>query len=526
MSKTAPERLDRSTLAALGAMVLAVFVVSNDFVSLSVALPDIEADLDSNVTTLQWVINAYGLVFGVLLVPGGRLADLFGRRKLFLLGAAIFAGFSVLGGAAQGDAWLIACRALMGIGGAMMWPATLGMTYALLPESRKGLAGGLIMGTAGIGNAFGPMIGGLLTDELSWRWILFINLPVALVACLVVLRTAPETREEGTERRIDYLGISVLSFGLVALLLALDEATDVGWGDWRIILMLAVFAVLIAAFVPVERRAGEAALIPGDVARNVDFRAACAAVLCIAPTFFALFLYLPQFFQKVLEWSPLEAGAGLLPLMGTYAVVAFVAGTRYERIGVKPLVTVGAAAMVAGMLLLGLVGDDAGYGALVPGMAVFGIGLGLFYSTVTTAGVTSLDPARAGLAGGIIFMFQLVGGSVGLGLTTTIFMSVSQSELESEAASEGLVPGGTELDAVQGVLAGTESSQRAFAELPGGVADRLTELVRDAFVDGMQTSFLAIAGIAFVGFLLSVLYVGGRPFTRAARARGARGEHA
>jgi MFS family permease len=210
--------LDRRTLLALGAMAMAVIVVANDFTAMSVALPSIEDDFDVDVSTVQWVINVYALVFGVMIVTGGRLADMFGRRRLFFIGAAVFAGFSVLGGAAQDDLWLIVCRALMGIGGAMMWPAVLGMTFAILPEDKAGLAGGLILGAAGFGNAAGPLIGGALTEALSWRWILFVNLPIAMIACLVTWRAVPESRADAGRERIDYVGVTLLTVGLMALL--------------------------------------------------------------------------------------------------------------------------------------------------------------------------------------------------------------------------------------------------------------------------------------------------------------------
>src|SRR5688572_17762657 len=166
-------------------MAISVFVIANDVTALSVALPQIESDFDADVSTVQWVINAYALVFGVLIVTGGRLADMLGRRRVFFIGSAIFAAFSVLGGAAQDEYWLVACRALMGIGGAMMWPAVLGMTYDLLPEDKAAMAGALIIGSAGFGNAAGPLLGGVLTDALSWRWILFANVPIAALACFV-----------------------------------------------------------------------------------------------------------------------------------------------------------------------------------------------------------------------------------------------------------------------------------------------------------------------------------------------------
>ncbi|HVG66976.1 MAG TPA: MFS transporter, partial [Gaiellales bacterium] len=254
--------MTRGTWLALGAMAISVFVIANDLTALSVALPDIEKDFDSDVSTVQWVINAYALVFGVLIVTGGRLADMLGRRRIFFIGAAIFAAFSVLGGAAQDELWLIACRALMGIGGAMMWPAVLGMTYEILPDDRAALAGGLIIGSAGFGNAAGPLIGGLLTDALSWRWILFANLPIAALACFVTWRSVAETRGSGTEEGIDVPGVATLSTGLIALLLALDQVTDWGWTDPRILALFAACVVLLVAFVGLERRAGPRALVP------------------------------------------------------------------------------------------------------------------------------------------------------------------------------------------------------------------------------------------------------------------------
>src|SRR5436309_7646353 len=220
--------MGRGTILAFVALGLSVVILANDFSALNVSLPTIEQDFDTDVATVQWVINAYALVFGVLIVTGGRLADMFGRKRMFFIGAGIFAVFSLLAGIAQDADWLIAGRALMGIGGALMWPATLGMTYAILPESKAGLAGGLIIGVAGIGNAVGPLIGGVLTDLASWRWVLLLNLPVAAIACFVTWKEVEEPAEHPARERIDYWGITTLSLGLTALLVALDQVTD--WG--------------------------------------------------------------------------------------------------------------------------------------------------------------------------------------------------------------------------------------------------------------------------------------------------------
>jgi EmrB/QacA subfamily drug resistance transporter len=497
--------VQRGTWLALGAMALAVFVVANDVTALSVALPPIESDFDSNVTTVQWVINAYALIFGVLIVTGGRLADMFGRRRIFFAGAAVFSAFSLLGGAAQSDIWLIVCRGLMGIGGAMMWPAVLGMTYAILPEERAGLAGGLIIGAAGFGNAAGPLLGGVLTDALSWRWILFANLPIAALASFVTWRYVDESRGAGEEEGIDVPGVLTLSVGLISLLLALDQVTDWGWTDPRILGLVGLCVVLLVTFAVVERRAGERALVPREVMRNASFRAACLTTLLMSAVFFVVLLYLPQFFQKILGWSPLEAGAGLLPLMGVFAVASFAAGPLYERFGPKVMVSSGAALLTAGMFLLSLVDRSSDWGSLVPGMVVTGLGVALFYSSITTAAVTALDPSRSSLAGGIVYMFQIAGGSIGLGLTTTIFTTASEDRLQRDTVTLS----DKEITDVQGALAGTDSAAKVLAHHGGAVADRLVEIVREAFAAGLTWSFRLVAVLALAGFVVAVLFVGG-----------------
>lgn len=414
------DRVDRSTWLALAAMALGVFVIANDFTALSVAIPHIEHDLSTSLTKAQWVINGYALVFGVLIVTGGRLADLFGRKRVFMIGAGIFGAFSLAAGLVPGVGLLITARMLMGIGGALMWPAILGMTYSLLPHSKAGLAGGLILGVAGLGNAVGPMLGGVLTDELSWRWVFFVNLPITAFAMIVTARRVPESRDRGAQRHIDYGGIALVSTGIVMILVALDEGSTEGFGSPAILALFAVGAVLLLAFFRFERSQGEGALVPRDVLRNRVFAAACLATLLMSAIFFSALLYVPQFFEKILGDSALRAGAGLLPLMGVFAATSFVAGSLYNRIGGRIVVTAGAACLGVGILLLSFVDSSSTYGAFVPGMLVLGVGVGLFYSAITTIAVTSLDPSRSSLAGGIVYMCQIAGGAVGLGLNTAL----------------------------------------------------------------------------------------------------------
>jgi EmrB/QacA subfamily drug resistance transporter len=438
-------------------MGMAVVVIANDFTAVNVALPTMEADFHTNINTIQWVINAYALTFGVMIVTGGRLADMFGRRNAFFLGAVIFATMSALGGAAPTETWLIAARTLMGIGGALMWPAILGMTYEILPEEKAGLAGGIIIGAAGIGNAIGPLLGGVLTDALSWRWIFFLNVPIALFAVGVTYALVHVKEPESKDHRIDYPGIAALTVGLVSLLIALDQVDDWGWSDPKVIALFALAIAGVASFIPIERRAGSHALVPREVIRNENFTASCVAVLFMAATFFAALLYLPQFMQKQLGYSPLEAGVGMLPFLAVFALSSFAAGPLYNRVGAKKLAVVGAALITLGPFLLSFLDESSGYGALIPGMVVLGIGAGSFIPTATTAGVTSVDESQTSLAGGIVYMFQIAGGSIGLGLTTAVFSSA--------------IP---------------------------------------PFADGVQAAFRLDAALSVVGLLIAIAFVGGR----------------
>ena len=237
---------------------------------------------------------------------------------------------------------------------------------------------------------------------------------------------------------------------------------------------------------------------PPDVIANRGFAFACLATLLMSATFFAALLYLPQFMQKILGWSPLEAGAGFLPMMATFAVVSFAAGSLYQRLGAKVVLSAGAACLAAGAFLVSLVDAHSGWGALVPGMAVLGLGVGLFYSSVTTAAVTALDPSRASLAGGIVYMFQIAGGSIGLGLTTTVFTTAATDTVQRGAAA---LPA-RDADAVRGVLAGTGTVE----DLSG----RAAALAHDAFAAGIQWGFRLVAARALAGFVVTVLAVGGR----------------
>jgi EmrB/QacA subfamily drug resistance transporter len=510
--------MGKSTVLALAALGISIVLLAQDFSALNVALPTIERELDTDLGTVQWVINAYALVFAMLIVTGGRLADQFGRRRVFLVGTGVFASMSLLAGLAPDATWLIGARALMGIGGALMWPAILGMAYAVLPPQKAALAGGLVIGAAGVGQAIGPISGGALTEFVGWRWVQLVNVPVGLLAMLVIWRTIPAAAASAREPT-DYRGIVVLSAGLVALLLALDQGGDWGWGNWRTLLLLGVAAAALAAFVPIERKAGSAALVPGAVMGIRPFAVACVLLGLVAPAFNAVLLFLPQVMEKLLGFTPLEAGIGMLPMLGSFALVSFAAAPLFDRLGARAVVTAGAACLAVGTFLLAGALGATGYAPLVGGMVITGVGLGLFFPSVTTAGVTAIDPSRTSLAGGVIYMFQLAGGAIGLGLTTTIVSSSSRAALETEMSALGGDLPPAQAEALGGLLAGTESAQQVLAGFAPETARRLLDAAGAAFAEGVRTGLCLDAALALVAVAIAALLVRGRPRQASAAKR-------
>ncbi|MEX0998849.1 MAG: MFS transporter [Thermodesulfobacteriota bacterium] len=510
MSEDNSDRISGGKILALLAMCLTMLLIANDISAMNVALPSIERDFHSDISTMQWVINAYALFTAMTIVAGGALADMYGRRRIFFIGAVIFAVMSFVGGIATSDYMLIGARALMGIGGALLWPSVLGITFDLLPRNKAALAGGLIIGAAGLGQAIGPVVGGTLTQYLSWRWIQYINIPIAVSAMGIAWWQVKESHISSIRKRIDIPGIIALSLGLVLLLFALDQANSWGWTDWRILLSFAISALSIILFVFIERAAGDNALIPSEIIQNRKFISSCVAVSLIMPTFFVSLLYLPQLMQKLLNFSVMSAGLGLLPMMIFYASFSFLQGRLNEKLGAKVIISLGALCVMVGAFLLSRVTSGFTYQSLIPGMVVIGLGMGLFLSSNVTAGVSSLDPSRASLAGGLLFMFQIAGGALGLGLTTTLFVSSSRSVLESDLADAGLHLSGEELGMAEGLLSGTESSATLLNQIGYENADKITSIVSDAFLSGIKSGFLLDSLLAIAGFVIVVMYVGSK----------------
>ncbi|BBM03633.1 MFS transporter [Microbulbifer sp. GL-2] len=399
---------------------LAVFLLGYDFTALPVAIPSIQREFEVNLTTVQWIINGYTLVLGVLIITGGRVADMFGRRKMFIWGAIIFIFFSILAGISDNIGLLIVFRSLMGIGVALMWPALLGMIYDFMPGEQSGFAGGMIVAIVGISNAIGPIIGGVLTDLMSWRWILFVNIPFTGVLIFLFYKLVPKIDIEVDNKKIDYMGVATLSISLLCILIALDLSVDMGFKSPLIVILISAFFVFIGIFSIVEYKEGKSALIPSDVIGNYKFLFAGISTLLISVVFLTALLLVPQYLNFTNGNSVISIGLSLLPMMLALGCVSYVSGQFYKKLGAKSLASAGALCVFIGMFILAHIHKYSSNLQMVSGLILLGAGIGMFFSTITTLAITVVDSSRASLAGGIIYMLDIMGGSLGLGLSTTI----------------------------------------------------------------------------------------------------------
>lgn len=399
---------------------LALFLITIDFTAFSPAIPAIEQEFSIGVTTSQWIINGYALMFGVLIVTGGRLADIYGRRRLFFIGSTIFLLFSLVGGLSLNTVTLLISRIVIGAGAALMWPSILGIAYTLVPLTRAGQVGGLVMAVSGLANAIGPILGGVLSDLWGWRWIFLINIPITLLSVFLCWRFVPDDAPTKPPQKVDYAGVIMLMVSVFSLLFGMYVAAEIGFYRLLTLYFFLVFFIAVVIFVFLEVKKGKYALIPGDIIVNKKFTVVGAITFVTAVVFFSTILYMPQFFAKFLGFSAIDSGLALLPLMVSFGVISFLSGRVYLNFGPKLIICVGMLLMGAGMLWLSLLSAESRYIDLVPGLILLGLGLGLFNPAVTTFVVTIVDPGRESLASAILFMFKASGGALGLGLNAVI----------------------------------------------------------------------------------------------------------
>ena len=415
---------------------IALFMVVLDNLVVSTALPVIRVDLGASIEELEWIVNAYTFTFAVFLLTGAALGDRFGRKRMFMIGVTIFTAASALAALAPSTDWLIAARALQGVGAAIVTPLTLTILSAAVSRERRGVALGAWSGIAGFAVAMGPLVGGLVVEGISWQWIFWLNVPVGLL----LLPLATQLHEShGPDRALDVPGVALGGLGLLGLVWGLVNGNADGWGSPQIVGALAAGVLLLAAFVAWELRS-PAPMLPMRFFRDRAFSAANGASLFMYFGMFGSIFLLTQFFQTAQGYSPLESGLRVLPWTAMPMVVAPIAGALSDRIGGGRIMATGLFLQAAGLAWIAAVSTaDVGYGALVGPFILSGIGMGMFFAPVANVVLSAVRPVEEGKASGANNAIREVGGVFGVAVLASIFARTGGYE-SAETFNDGLVP--------------------------------------------------------------------------------------
>jgi EmrB/QacA subfamily drug resistance transporter len=465
--------LERRRWIALVLLCMAQFMVVLDASIVNVALPTIGRALDFSESNLSWVVNAYVLTFGGFLLLGGRMADLLGRRRIFMAGLILFALASLAGGFSDSEGQLIAARAVQGLGAALLSPAALSIVTTIFRDgAERNKALGVWGAVAGSGGAAGVLLGGVLTDGLGWEWVLWVNVPIGIAAAAIAPILIAEGRSTSATRAFDVAGAISITAALSILVYALVDATDAGWGSAQTIGLLAASAVLLAIFIAAELRSA-APLVPFRIFRLRTLTGANVVGLLVGASLFSMFFFISLYMQQVLGYSPIKSGLSYLPLALTIIVAAGVASQLVTRIGYKPVLVTGLGFIVAGLVWFGQVSPGGNYvDDVLPASILAAIGLGFSFVPVTIAAVAGVGEHESGLASGLINTSQQVGGALGLAILATVANSRTGDVMAAAHGSKAALP--------------------------------------NALTEGFQSAFLTGAALAALGIVLALVLIRSR----------------
>jgi EmrB/QacA subfamily drug resistance transporter len=493
----------------LAAMCFALFMIMLDNTVVNVALPSIQDDVGASLSGLEWTVNIYTLTFAVLLVTGGRLGDILGRRRMFLFGVVVFALSSAAIGFSPGQGWLIAFRALQGVGAAFMMPATLSIITVTFPPEERGKAIGTWAGVSALALAIGPVVGGALAEYVSWRAIFFLNLPVAVGAVAVTLFATHESRDESRHHSIDWPGIAALSVGLSALVLALVEGNAWGWGSGRIVALFAAAAVGLVAFFLIEPRVREP-MVDFSLFRAKTFLGANAVAFIVSFAMFAMFFFTALYLQNILGYSPVEAGVRFLPSTLMIVLVAPLAGRLTDRVGPRPLMVGGLVLVSFALFLLTRIDVHSGYGLLLPAFVLMGVGMALVMSPMSTAAMNAVQPEKSGVGSGILSMNRMVGATFGVAAIGALFQHLARDSLSNSLSGSGVSAAQRE-QIVHNLGAGSTGD--------GSMPPQIVTAAHDAFIHAFSNGMWLSAGVTALGAVLALVLISPKEATRPDPAR-------
>jgi len=419
----------------LVAVSFGLFMIMLDNTVVNVALPTIQQDLDADLSELQWIVAGYALAFAALMLTGGKVADAYGRRLIFVLGIVIFTLASLWCGLADSGDALIAARVVQGAGAALMNPATLSIIAATFPPAERGAAIGIWAGVSALALAIGPLVGGLLTEHLGWNWIFFVNIPVGILGIAASFLLIDESKDE-THERLDLPGLITSGIGLFALTYGLIEANEYGWSSARIVGAFATAAVALVVFLLLERHQ-HAPMLPLDLFRNRTYTGANTVMLLVALAMFGVFFFVSLYMQNILGFSPVQTGAAFLPMTVLIILIAPIAGRTTDRIGSRSLMTIGMLLVAAELLYFSRLEADSTFWNLLPGLLVGGAGMAMTMTPSAAAATRAVPVDKAGVGAAVLNAFRQVGGSLGIALMGAIMAHEAAGRTSQEAFMDG-----------------------------------------------------------------------------------------
>jgi EmrB/QacA subfamily drug resistance transporter len=424
----------------LGAVAFGLFMIMLDNTIVNVALPSIQRDLNIGISELEWVFNGYALTFGVLMLTGGKLADLLGRRRIFIAGLIIFTVASLFCGLATSAGWLIGARVVQGAGSALMNPATLSIITATFPPRQRGMAIGIWAGVSAMALAIGPLVGGLITEHWSWNWIFFINVPVGVLAIVVTRLVVEESRDTSADQRLDLPGLMTSAIALFALTYALIEANSYGWTSARILALFGVAVVGFVAFVLLEMHQ-RSPMLDLNLFKNGTFAGANTVMLLVGLAMFGVFFYNSLFIQNVLGFSAVQTGASFLPMTVLIIIVAPIAGKFSDHVGSRWLVAVGMVLLSGSLLIFSRLDATSNFWDILPGLLVGGFGMAIVMTPVTAAAMGSVPVDKAGVGSAVLNTGRQVGGALGIAVMGAIVASYATGRPGTPESLQGFVTG-------------------------------------------------------------------------------------
>jgi len=424
----------------LAAVAFGLFMIMLDNTIVNVALPSIQRSLHMSISSLEWIVTAYALTFAALLITGGKLGDLYGRKRMFIAGLVVFTLASLACGLAPNAGFLIGARAVQGVGAALMNPATLSIITATFPPKERGQAIGIWAGVSALALAIGPLIGGLIVDNINWHWIFYVNVPVGVVGIIVSRWVIAESRDTSHEQSIDLPGLVTSGGSLLALSYALIEGNKHGWGSPEIIGLFVGAAVLLAVFIWLELRQRLPMLDLG-LFKIGSFAGANIVAMLVSLGMFGVFFFISLYVQNVLGYSPTKAGAIFLPMTILIILIAPIAGKLSDRVGSRWLMGAGMAILGVSLLLYQRIGLHTGFWSLLPQLVLGGVGMALTMSPMTSAAMGSVPVDKAGVGSGVLNSFRQVGGSLGIALMGAILLTYQHPTTSKVVAAQQFVNG-------------------------------------------------------------------------------------